>query len=224
MSEQQKYPLAWPMGQPRTTSRKDAQFNVKKPLPPASNGFVGYAGRSLTIAEAMKRLRIEIDRLRINFDDDCIVSSNLKLNMSGLPRGDQGEPSDPGVAVYWMTRKGERRVMAIDIYNRVADNIAAVARTLEYMRGIERHGGSAVQERAFTGFTALPPPASCWSVLAMDPPKKHEGRDDLLARIRAAHRAGYIVLPRDTNGDVVGAAALNAARDEAFEIAGGRGR
>lgn len=158
--------------------------------------------------------------MRINFEDDCLVSSNLKLNMSGLPRSDQGEPTDPGVAVYWVTRKGERRVMAIDIYNRVADNIAAVARTLEYMRGIERHGGASIQERAFTGFTALPPPPTCWQVLAMDPPKNGEDRASIVSRIKAAHRAGMITLPRDGNGDVQGAAGLNAARDDALNLAG----
>ncbi|KVD37855.1 hypothetical protein WJ41_22830 [Burkholderia ubonensis] len=60
-----------------------------------------------------------------------------------------------GVAVYWETRAGARRVMAIDQYTRVADNLAAVAATLDAMRAIERHGGARILERAFTGFAAL---------------------------------------------------------------------
>ena len=38
--------------------------------------------------------------------------------------------------------------MAIDAYTRTADNLAAVAATLEAMRAIERHGGAQILERA----------------------------------------------------------------------------
>jgi hypothetical protein len=85
-------------------------------------------------------------------------------------------------------------------------------------------GGAAVQDRAFTGFAALPPPKLCWEILAMDPPKPGETHDALVNRIRAAHRAGMVVLPREKNGDVKGAASLNAARDEALKIAATGGR
>jgi hypothetical protein len=40
----------------------------------------------------------------------------------------------------------------------VEHNLAAIAATLEAMRAIERHGGAEILDRAFTGFTALPPP------------------------------------------------------------------
>jgi len=54
--------------------------------------------------------------------------------------------------------------MAIDRYDRVADNLAAVAATLDAMRAIERHGGATILERAFSGFTALAAPAGLhWS-------------------------------------------------------------
>jgi hypothetical protein len=46
--------------------------------------------------------------------------------------------------------------MAIDRYTRVADNIAAIAATLEALRAIERHGGGAILDRAFAGFAQLP--------------------------------------------------------------------
>jgi hypothetical protein len=163
MTDQQKYPLAWPVGQPRTDYRMHARFGTRG----MNTGNGWRQTKSLTIAQAMDRLRHEVKSMGVDFEDDCIVSSNLKLNMSGLPRSDQGEPTDPGVAVYWISENGPR-VMAIDLYKKVADNIAAVARTLEYMRGIERHGGKHIQERAFTGFTALPPPESCWKILGMD--------------------------------------------------------
>lgn len=48
--------------------------------------------------------------------------------------------------------------MAIDLYTKVEQNLAALARTIDSMRAIERHGGAAIIERAFTGFAALPAP------------------------------------------------------------------
>jgi hypothetical protein len=93
--------------------------------------------------------------------DDVLISTNLKLRLDGLPRGDQGEPADPGVAVYWQPRQGKQmRCMAIDSYDRTADNLAAIAATLEAMRAIERHGGATILDRAFLGFAALPATAS----------------------------------------------------------------
>jgi hypothetical protein len=114
------------------------------------------------MVDAMKRVKIELERLNINVADDSIVSTNLKLNLSGLPRGDQGEPSDPGVAVYFQKKNGPMRVIAIDAYTRVRDNLAAIAATLEAMRAIERHGGAQILERAFTGFAALTAPGKNW--------------------------------------------------------------
>ncbi|WP_211453723.1 hypothetical protein [Collimonas antrihumi] len=80
----------------------------------------------------------------------------MRTRLDGLPRSGEREPDDSGVAVYWEEWNGKRRVMPIDIYTKVADNLAAVAATLDAMRAIERHGGSQILERAFSGFTALP--------------------------------------------------------------------
>lgn len=65
-----------------------------------------------------------------------------RTNIDGFPRSGQSEPSDGGVAVYWLTSTGETKCIAIDRYDRVADNLAAVAATLDAMRAIERHGGA----------------------------------------------------------------------------------
>lgn len=143
------YPLAWPSGWKRTQSyqRKSAQFKRDR--------------RQLTIAAAVERVRDELGRMGIH-DDDLVISTNLKLRLDGFPRSDQGEPNDRGVAVYWQDRKHRDqppKCMAVDRYDRVADNLAAVAATLEAMRAIERHGGAVILERAFAGFTALPGPA-----------------------------------------------------------------
>src|SRR3984893_16238997 len=98
--------------------------------------------------------------------DDILISTNVKLRLDGLPRSDQ-EPSDPGAAVYWQKKGQSMRCMAIDRYDRVADNLAAIAATLEAMRAIERHGGAAILDRAFTGFKALAAPEQPFQVLGV---------------------------------------------------------
>lgn len=144
------FPLQWPEGWPRTKSyaRQRARFSTKR--------RESYA-TDLTIADGVERVLAELSRLGVG-RDDIVISTNVKTRLDGLPRSDQRAPDDPGVAAYWETKKGERRVMAIDRYTRVADNLAAIAATLDAMRAIERHGGAQILDRAFTGFTALPEP------------------------------------------------------------------
>lgn len=157
------YPLQWPDGWKRTDSwiRKGARFG-KSEFKAVEGG--GYNQRKdLSIYDATKRVLYELERLGVS-RDDCVISTNLKLRLDGLPRGDQGEPSDPGAAVYWV-KKGARRVMAIDAYKTVAGNLGAIAATLEAMRAIERHGGAVILERAFTGFAAIAAPSKWFDVL-----------------------------------------------------------
>ena len=61
--------------------------------------------------------------------------------------------------------------MAVDRYDRVAGNIAAVAATISAMRAIERHGGAEILDRAFTGFVALPAPADWRKILGLSDQK-----------------------------------------------------
>jgi hypothetical protein len=134
-------PLTWPVGWKRTPAdqRREARFGKAR----QNHGNGHYVGaRSLTIAEATQRVLDELTRMGL-VRDDIVVSSNLKLRLDGLPRSDQREPDDPGVAVYWQEPVGPPKVMAIDQYERVADNLAAIAATLDAMRAIERHGGAA---------------------------------------------------------------------------------
>jgi hypothetical protein len=148
----QKYPLAWPQGWKRTANgyRRHAAFNRVE----NSGGLKRTV--KLSIGDAVKRVFYELERLGVkHVQEDVVISTNLRVNMSGIPRGDQGEPSDPGAAVYWELN-GVRQTMAIDQYWRVADNLAAIAASLEAMRAIERHGGAEILQRAFTGFAALP--------------------------------------------------------------------
>jgi len=147
------YPLQWPVGWPRTPAgaTKAGRFAMK------SSGKSFLSMTDITIAEATRRVLGELARMGID-RQDVVISTNVTLRLDGLPRSGQAAPRDAGVAVYWQTSKGERRVMAIDQYGKVEENLAAIAATLDAMRAIERHGGAQILDRAFTGFTALPAP------------------------------------------------------------------
>ena len=147
------YPLQWPEGWPRTKSyaRSHGRFSTRR----SSNSMA----QDLSVADGVERVLLELSRFGIG-RDDIVISTNIKTRLDGFPRSDQKAPDDPGVAVYWETRNGGRKVMAVDRYYKVSDNLAAVAATLDAMRAIERHGGAQILDRAFTGFSALPPPAA----------------------------------------------------------------
>ena len=196
-----RYPLQWPTGWGRASSRRRAQFSMN-------------AGRiSLSVDVATRRVLKELAAIRVD-DGDVVISSNVALRLDGFPRSGQGEPNDPGVAVYWRTGKGETKVMAVDIYDRVADNLAAIAASLEAMRAIARHGGAAIGDRAFTGFDALPPPRSPWAVLGISHPdaaSEESIRVAYKAKVRTEH-------PDAPTGSHNKMADLNWARDEALRI------
>lgn len=147
------YPLTWPGGWRRTApgSRLRANFSKNK--------------NALSVAEGTKRVLDELRRFGVP-DYRVIISTNIQVRLDGLPYSNQKEPSDPGVAVYWK-RNGNEQVMATDTYTRVADNLAAIAASLDAMRAIERHGGAQILDRAFIGFTALPEPKNWRHVLEM---------------------------------------------------------
>jgi len=155
------YPLAWPTGWKRTPAlnRTRAKFGKKefvdRGLSADGKQLGWYSKGQLSIAQGTERVLNVLNQM--GFNKSVVISSNLALRNDGLPRSAQRAPDDPGVAVYW--GQGQKaRCIAVDRYDRVADNLAAIAATLEAMRAIERHGGAAILDRAFTGFTALPAP------------------------------------------------------------------
>lgn len=183
----QAYPLQWPEGWPRSRGTTSAKFGkVEREYTQHSS----YARKKdITMQDAMKRVRSELERLGVNVEDDMVVSTNLRLNLSGLPRGDQGEPTDRGVAVYWQKKGKPMVVLAVDRYDRVRDNLAAIAATLDAMRAIERHGGAQILERAFTGFAALPAPGAAgdWRMVlgpSIETLSEAEARYRELAKLR----------------------------------------
>jgi hypothetical protein len=210
------YPLAWPAGWKRTPEiyRNEARFGRARKETGYGDTRKWAPARALTIAEATDRILVELKRMGLG-REDVVISTDLRLRLDGLPHSSQAEPRDPGVAVYWQDAAGGRKVMAIDLYDRVADNLAAVAATLDAMRSIERHGGAAILERAFTGFTALPAPIVAgmkrpwWEVLDCSP---NSGRDTIEHSYRRLARRYH---PDMGQGDDAKMAELNAARDEA---------
>ena len=186
------YPLTWPQGWPRKKSyqRSRAKFST--------------SGRVLSVMDGIQRVLLELERLGVK-RDDLVISTDIPTRLDGLPRSDRSV-ADPGVAVYW--RKGkDTRCMAIDRYDRVADNLAAIAATLEAMRAIERHGGAEILDRAFTGFVALPAPEQWWQVLGVAENATGGEIDTAYRRLAALHHP-------DRGGDSAQMARINTARDQ----------
>lgn len=172
MQWQVTHPLEWPSSTPRTPEKKRqrSQFKTER------SGIL----RRLTFPNGRDRLLEELRRLGA---DTVAVTTNMRVYVdgSGVPYSDASEPDDPGAAVYF-DLDGERKCIAIDRYNTVADNLAAIAATIDAMRGIERWGGARIMATAFSGFKALPERAGgrAWhDVLGVD-------RE---CSLREAHRA-----------------------------------
>lgn len=211
------YPLQWPQGWPRAASRKSAKFSKTEWRGQPDARY--QSQRALTIADGTGRILKELERLGIRHGE-AIISTNLILRLDGLPKSGQSEPTDPGVAVYWRKDGAEMKVMAIDIYDRVAGNLGAVAATLEAMRAIERHGGAQIMERTFTGFTALPAPKSHWEKLGMNGASPDLSVDAVNDYFRRASRKAH---PDVEGGSHEAMAELNTARDAALAELARRG-
>jgi hypothetical protein len=143
------YPLQWPQGWTRSSHPRVSKFKT-------------------TGGKAHKFLLEELHRLGAT---GIVVSTNVPLKADGTMRQDR-EPIDSAVAVYFQ-RDGKQTVFACDQFDTVAENIQAIAKTIEAMRGIERWGAGEMMERAFSGFKGLPAQASegedCWKVLDLPP-------------------------------------------------------
>lgn len=179
------YPLKWPAGWPRSRPRP-SRFQV-------------------TFGTARDGLLAQIKMLG---GFNVALSSNVSLRLDGLPYANQAQPEDRGVAVYF-TWKRRSMVFACDRWNRVEDNIRAIEKTIEAIRGIERWGASEMMERAFSAFEALPAPRSCWNVLGLR-------RGASAADINAAYRAKARDAHPDSGGTDAAMAELNRARAEAL--------
>lgn len=202
------YPLAWPVGWPRAKYRERAKFgavSVRKVGESTSKHF-----RALTMAEGRDRLLQELERLGA---DQAVISTNVKPRLDGQLRGDASNPADPGAAVYFRL-KGEPRVLATDKWDRLADNLAAIAAHIEALRSIERHGvGSLAQ--AFAGYKALAAVGEkkpWWQVLGF---KESPVGTVYASQVEAKWQELMRQHHPDRGGNANQAAEINAAWDEA---------
>lgn len=145
------FPLAWPAGWARAGKRKTSPFGM---------------GMAVARDHLLNELRLMGARY-------VVLSTNVALRRDGLPYANQPEPSDPGVAVYFEWH-GKQMTFACDRWDKVRDNVRAIGKTIDAIRGIERWGASDMMERAFSAFEALPAPGggvelSCWAILDIPP-------------------------------------------------------
>lgn len=141
------FPLQWPTGRPRTQRPERSRFDT-----------TGFTAR-IALFNELGRMGAK----------NIVLSTNVELRRDGMPYASRKPPEDVGVAVYF-DRKDEKLVFSCDRWDRVKDNIQAIRKTIDAIRGIERWGTGDAMEAAFTGFKALPPPSvRYWrDVLEMD--------------------------------------------------------
>jgi hypothetical protein len=187
MSSSQAFPLSWPNGIPRASSRSRSQFGAH------------------TVVAAVKEIRRNITLLGGRLP---VVSSNIPLRQDGDPYSNPGHMNDPGVAVYFQL-KGKPYCMPCDMWHTVEENLWAVAKHIEAMRGMQRWGVGSIEQQ-FAGFKALAAGENWWDVLECLPTADPGIVDkQYRARLRSAHP--------DTGGSHEAMTRLNKAREEALE-------
>lgn len=208
------YPLRWPDGWPRTPTwrREDGKYRFRRAGRFGERPFWTFADARDSLFDELRKLGAEEGR--------TVLSSNFPLNTRGLASDRGRRPEDEGVAVYFMLG-GKAMVMAQDRYIRAEENMRSLALAIEAMRQLDRHGGGAMMERAFSGFQALPPAEQThkpwWQVLGVSPYAT-------TADINAAWRAKAKTAHPDVGGTAAAMMALNAARDIGLADARANGR
>jgi hypothetical protein len=202
MSTQSAYPLQWPSAWPRCKFPISSRFSTRV------RGEVSTYRKDRTMAQSTACVMQEVRALKAVA---LVISTNVELRLDGLPRSDRRAPMDKGVAVYF-TLKGRRTVLACDKWNRVEDNLYAIAKDIEATRGRERWGVGSV-EQAFAGYAALPPAgssagASWWNVLGC----AHDAPFDV---VKDAYRDKARAAHPDNGGSHDAMVLLNSAWDQA---------
>lgn len=149
------FPLHWPAGYKTTAPYNRINSSFKQ-----------------NMDKAQQFLRKELDRLgAVNL----VVSTDIPVRKDGGLYADymSRKIDNPGVAIYFYY-KNKQVNMCCDQYNRVWENIYALGKGIEALRGMERWGVSEFMERAFTGFQQLPEPINFWEILSITPTKDAE--------------------------------------------------
>lgn len=147
MSDKQSHPLSWPDNWPRTAPGRREPSRFTRGICDGQR----YGGRCHSMAESTEFLANELARLGARSE---VLSTNLRQRLDGKPYSNQAQPSDPGAAVYF-SLKGKPVSLACDKWLRVEDNVWAIAKHIEALRGQERWGVGSI-EQAFRGYMALP--------------------------------------------------------------------
>lgn len=182
------YPLCWPEGFKRTKHPNGSRFDK----------------RFLSIKKTTDEV---VYQLKLLGATKPIISTNLKLKIDGLPYSQQRQPVDPGAAV-WFTMNGNQRVLACDQWKTIEENLWAIAKTIDAMRGIDRWGVSDMLDRMFTGFLALPSKPH-WKYI-LDLPEKCSFEDA---------KRSYLQKAKENHPDRGGNPETMAELNEAFESA-----
>lgn len=135
----ESFPLAWPFDYKRTPDNKRIRSKFQQ-----------------SMEKSQQRLRREIELLG---GKNIVISTDIPTRKDGMMYADymNKKIADPGVAIYFMLPdKIDYTVMCCDQYERVWENIYALALAVEALRGIDRWGVSEFMSRTFTGFKALP--------------------------------------------------------------------
>ncbi len=150
------YPLCWPVGYKRTSAF------LKKHAPFQTNFAKARDGA--------------IDELKKMGAKNVIISTNVPLRRDGLPYAvpfgnAKGVTDDTGVAVYF-DYDDDTKVLCCDAFHTLDDNMQAINKTIEALRGIDRWQVSDMLSRVFTGFKAIPEMTSAsidvWNELGLN--------------------------------------------------------
>lgn len=188
----QSYPLDWPPGWARSRTKQFARFGDK------------------TLNKAIDGLMHELSLLGAN---NIVVSANLAIRKSdGLPKSGQRQPEDRGVAVYFSLNK-KPQCIPCDKWTTIEDNVWAIKKTVEALRGLERWGAKEMVNAAFTGFKALPETSGTinkpwWEILGLD------SNTDLFHAEEKYRKLAFICHP-DRGGSQAEMAELNGAIEQA---------
>lgn len=212
------YPLQWPPRLPRTNTGGHQRSH-----------FGGRGGRDALSPHATgKEVVAELHRLGAT---TWVITSNLpSRGPEGIPYCDSQRGGDPGVAV-WFEYKRIERVLACDCWFRAEENLRAIAKSIEAMRGLERWGVADIMASVFTGFAAALPPGDAPVVSWRDvfgrigggPDWPDLPPDDLLALVKARHRRLMESSHIDAGGSPERMLELNLALDAARAELGGAG-
>lgn len=115
------YPLAWPIGRKRTDNwrRENARFDM-------------------SFARARDEIVRQVQLLVSKYaPSTLVISTNVALRRDGLPLAAQRAPDDPGVAIYFVYKK-RQMCFACDRWRKVEDNMQAIAKTIDALRGVAR--------------------------------------------------------------------------------------